>query len=238
MDDALSLPPLMRGEAVGADPFAKAVAAAALGADPGLITHRLTEASLEAALVLAPETALEEAMAMVFALSLGFGDALGALAPPEVAVHFLWPGGFRVNGARCGTLRAAASHQDPTAEPDWLVLGLVVPFQIPAGRDPGLDPDATALWEEGCVEITPRALLESTARHTLVWINTWGEGGMAALHPHWRARAWGLGEAVTAPLGDAAQSGTFLGIDERGGMLLRGTSETTLIPLSAMLERR
>jgi len=234
----LSLPPLFRGEAApnGVDPFAQAVSIAALGCDPGLIVHNSGGTELSAALVLAPDAPLEDAMAMVFAAALGFSDALGALAPPEIAVHFEWPGVLRINGARCGGFRAAAASGDPEEAPDWLVVGFNLPIMLPDGAEPGADPEKTVLHEEGCVDVDPFRLLESWSRHALVWINTWLDDGMTRLHAEWRSRAHGLGEAVDFSLGGENHKGTFVGIDERGGMLLRDGSETRLIPLSAMLE--
>ena len=233
----LSFPPLLRGEAVpwGVDPFARAVSTAALGCDPGLVVHNAGGDALKAALVLAPEAPLEDAMAMVFAAGLGFSDALGALGPPELGVHLEWPARIRVNGARCGRLRAAASTKDPAAEPDWLVIGLEVALILPEGAEPGADPEATALHEEGCIDIDPYRLLESWSRHTLVWINYWLDDGMARLHPEWRSRAHGVGEPA-APAAAGGARGVFLGLDEKGGMLLRAGEGTRLAPLSSMLE--
>lgn len=233
----LSFPPLFRGEAApdGVAPMVKAISAAALGCDPGLIVHNTSGDVLSAALVLAPEAPLEDAMAMVFAASLGFSDALGALAPPEVAVQMDWPGGIRVNGAQCGGLRAAASTTDPEAEPDWLVIALDVPING-ISDEPGAAPDRTALYEEGCADIDPYRLLESWSRHTLVWINTWLDDGMARLHADWRGRAYRMGEELSFTLHDIVHAGLFVGIDERGGMLLRDGDDTRLIPLSRMLE--
>ncbi len=238
MDVELSLPPLFRGEAApdGVDPFAQAVSIAARGCDPGLIVHSSGGAVLSAALVLAPEAPLEDAMAMVFAATLGFSDALGALAPPEVAVHFEWPGVLRINGARCGGFRAAAASPDREAVPDWLVVGFDLPVTLPDGTEPGDNPEATVLHEEGCGDVDPARLLESWSRHTLVWINTWLDGGMPRLHADWRSRALNIGEAVEFRLAGEEHRGIFAGIDERGGMLLRDGAETRLIPLSAMLE--
>jgi len=231
-------PPLLSGEAVphGTDPFAKAIAAATVGCDPGLIFHDAHADALEAAIVLAPEAPLEDAMAMVFVAAVGFADALGALAPPEVGVHFLWPGGFRINGARCGHLRAAASTSDPRDEPDWLVIGLSIPFRFQGDQQPGEDPDQTVLFEEGCAEVTPAHLLESWSRHFLLWMNTWFDGGMTRLHADWRGRAYNLGEEITLSLADEDHRGTFVGLDEKGGMLLRKGTETRLIPLTAFLD--
>ncbi len=211
------------------DPFAKAVAQAALGADPGLVTWTRDEAAMRAALVLAPEAPLEHAVSVTFAVALGLGDALGALAPPEVAVHYVWPATVKVNGGDCGRLRAAASTTDPSAEPDWLVVGVHVDYLMPDMDEPGRSPEQTCLAEEGCIEVTPPRLLDSWSRHTLVWINRWLDDGLRPIHDAWRARAWKIGE----PLADG---GLFVGLDDAGGMLVRTGTTTELRPLSSMLE--
>lgn len=231
-DEQPSFPPLLKGEETlpGMDPFAKAVASAALGTDPGLICWARDETAMRAALVLAPEAPLERAVGITFAVALGLGDALGALAPPEVAVHYVWPGAFKVNGADCGAMRAAASTTDPAAVPDWLVIGVEMPFRRPPSDDePGNRPGQTYLIEEGCVEVTPLKLLDSWARHTLVWINRWLDDGFQPLHAAWRERAWGMGENLP-------EGGTFMGLDELGGMLVKTPKTTEIRPLTTMLE--
>ncbi|SHK89119.1 Biotin-(acetyl-CoA carboxylase) ligase [Roseovarius marisflavi] len=228
-----AFPPLMSGLAVSGaiDPFEKACAMASLGCDAGLIVHNITANRLLAALVMAPEVPLEEAMAMLPACGVGFQNALGALAPPEVAVHLEWPGGIRINGAACGHFRVAAGGSDPAALPGWLVVGIDLPL-MQINERPGDRPDQTALYDEGCAEVDPVALLESWARHTLVWINRWEEDGGKDLHSEWRPLAHDMGEDVR----QNGIAGKFLGVDERFGMLLRDNDTTHLIPLSTLLE--
>lgn len=230
----ISFPPLFRGEAArpGVDPFAQAISAAALGCEPGLIIYNEGGETMIAALVLAPDAPLDQAITVAFAVALGFADALGALAPPEVGVHFDWPGGIRVNGAKCGRVRAAASTEDPAATPDWLVVGFELSLTLPGGAEPGADPDKTALFEEGCSEVDPYQLLESWSKHTLVWINAWLDDGLKKIHADWRSRAFAIGETITVE----GQTGVFLGLDEACGLLLRQGEETRLIPLTSMLE--
>ncbi|MGJ8558171.1 MAG: DUF4444 domain-containing protein [Sulfitobacter geojensis] len=230
---APSFPPLFSGLAVEGqiDPFDKACVEAARGCDAGLVVYNLGANTLHAALVFAPDVVLADAMAMMPLCGVGFQNALGALAPPEVAVHLDWAGGLRINAASCGRLRVAASGRDPAAEPDWLVIGLELPLW-PTSDAPGETPDQTALYAEGCAEVDAVDLLESWVKHTLVGINTWQDEGVAPLHKEWRGIAHGIGEDVEM----FGETGTFLGVDEKFGMLLRREDTTRLIPLTDVLE--
>lgn len=223
----------MTGIAVSgsADPFDEARTRAALGCDGGTVVHNVQANRLRAAMVLAPEVALERAMAMLPVCGVGFQNALGALAPPEVAVQLTWSGGILVNGARCGRLRAAAATADPGADPDWLVIGLDLPL-LQTVAEPGDMPDVTALYDEGCAEVDPMGLLESWARHTLVWINRWEGEGNAPLHAEWMGLVVGVGE----PVAQEGAEGVFLGVDEDFGMLVRDEDRTAVVPLSRLLE--
>ena len=228
-----SFPPLFSGLAVESqvDPFDKACAEAARGCDAGLVVHDLGANTLRAALVFAPDVQLADAMAILPLCGVGFQNALGALGPPEVAVHLEWTGGLRINGATCGTLRVAASSADPTAEPDWMVIGLELPLW-PANDAPGETPDQTALYSEGCADVNAMELLESWVKHTLVGINTWTEDGVKSLHKDWRGLSYGIGEDISID----KFSGTFLGVDEQFGMLIRAGKTTHLVPLTYLLE--
>ncbi len=227
------LPPLMSGLAVSGsiDPFVTACAKASLGCDAGLVVYNVSVDRLGSALVFAPEVPLAKAMAMLPLCGVGLQNSLGALAPPEVAVHLGWSGEIRVNGARCGRFRVAASTDDEGTQPDWMVVGFEMPL-ISARQMPGEDVEETVLYEEGCVDVDPVTLIESWARHTLNWIARWEDEGPRPLHAEWRGIAHGLGDAIR--FGEA--SGTFLGIDEDFGMLLRDGSDTRLFPLTALLE--
>lgn len=224
-------PPLMYGEASPAGAMEHACLRAVQGCDAGLVTYDLGANRLEAALVFAPEVPLAQAMAMLPLCGVGFQNALGALAPPEVAVHLGWAGDIRVNGARCGRFRVAAADHDPALVPDWLVVGLTLPLWPETDR-PGDTPEDTALYAEGCADVQAPALLEAWARHTLNHIGRWEAEGVKPLHDDWRGLAHGLGEDVT----QSGMQGTFLGVDEAFGMLLRAGDTTHLIPLTTLLE--
>ncbi|HEY9037474.1 MAG TPA: DUF4444 domain-containing protein [Roseovarius sp.] len=224
-------PPLFTGlDAERADPFALACAKAAEVCDAGLVCHDLGNDRLRAAMVFAPEVPLRDAACMLPLCGVGLQNALGALAPPEVAVHLGWGGEVYLNGGRCGAMQIAAATADPDAIPDWLVVGLTLDLWPPS-QDTGLMPDATALYAEGCGDINPTTLLEAWVRHTLLQINAWDDGGPARLHRDWPAVAHGLNSEMVA----GGDKGTFIGVDERLGLLLKTKKATRLIPLTALL---
>lgn len=227
-----TFPPLLKGEKVSAtiDPFHKAISKASLGADPGTVVYAERDDRLLAAIILAPDMPLKDAMGVCHALMLSASDSLGALGPPELAVHFIWPFGLKINGAKCGHIRCAASTSDPDAVPEWLVVGLDIPFIRPVDIEPGRHPDQTWLHEEGCIELTVPQVIESWVRHSLVWLNTFTDEGYLKIQDHWRAKCDSLGEEVDYP-----SEGTFVGTNERGDMLLREAGMTQIHPLTKEL---
>ncbi len=229
-----TFPPLFTGEAVSGstDPFTKACTKAMIGCDAGLLVHSVTPDHIKAAIVFAPETPLEAAMQAMIACGVGFQNAMGALAPPEVAVHLGWQGEIYVNGGRAGRLRVAASDTDPLKEPDWLVVGLELDLLPQNEGETGERPNDTCLMMEGCGDISPIRLLESWSRHTLVWLNDMETDGPRALHEMWRGLAKGIGEDLSI----VRVEGTFMGIDEQFGLLLKTGGTTKLFPLSGILE--
>lgn len=229
--ESLTFPPLMWGEVATDTAFGHACRKAALGCDAGLVAYLLTADRIEAALVFAPEVALAEAMTMFPLCGVGLQNALGALAPPEVAVHLAWDGGILINGASCGSFQVASSTYDPLDTPEWLVVGWTMPL-IPAHAETGETPNETALFSEGCADVSPPRLVEAWARHSLNWITRWEDQGPRGLAAEWRGLAHGIGE----PAEIDGLEGTFLGVDEAFGMLLRDTETTHLVPLTKLLK--
>ena len=229
----LQFPPLFTGLKVGAnaEPFRHAKALAIKGEDPGTVVYQLTDHLLRASILFAPDVPLQKALAMIPACGLGFQNALGSLAPPEVAVHFEWDGAIRINGARCGSLKTFASSDDPVAEPDWMIIGVELRLQHDGGN-PGDDADITALIEEGCAEVEPGALIESWVRHTLYWINRWQEDGNRPLLGDWRGFLYNVGETTEF----CRKSGLFVGIDDDFGAMLRDGDTTETLSLTHLVE--
>lgn len=223
------LPPLLTGREVAADadPLAAAVRVASDGGDPGVFVFAGAGDRLRFAVTLAPEVPLERALQMVHALMIAVGDSIGALAPPEVAVEYRWPGTILINGAAAGRVRLTASGGDPAAVPDWLVVALDLRLAADDAGEPGERPGETSLYEEGSGPIAPSRLLESMSRHFLVWLRRWEEDGFRPLHDAWSARA---------EPGMTAGGAVFVGLDADGRALLKDAAGTRADSLAAHLE--
>ncbi|MEN8709831.1 MAG: DUF4444 domain-containing protein [Paracoccaceae bacterium] len=227
----LTLPPLFTAHGVpaGHEVPATAIAQAVLGCDAGSVFYQITKDRLSCAIVFAPEIPLPQAAIVLPLCAVGFQNALGVLAPPEVAVHLEWTGGVRINGAKCGTLTLHASDSEGT--PDWSIVHLTLPLW-PDQDDLGHTPDQTALFAEGCVDVDPHRLLEAWVRHILVWISEWEGGDTRNLHSTWRGLAHNIGEEIDL----MNHHGAFVGLDEDFGALMRMGDTTTLIPLTTLIQ--
>ena len=237
MTERPHFPPIFRPYAVTADldPIDRAVDMAKKGTDAGTILWSARQDVYECAVVLAPEYALEESLPIVLVASLGLGDALGALVPPVVAVTFGWPDRIEINGGVVGHMRVIlADTPNPTAVPDWLVIG----FHLAnAGHWKSADETGhqmTTLVEEGC-QVDVLDLLESFSRHFLAWINRWQSDGVQPVQQAWMSRTLDVGKSVSIQVDGRRREGTFKGLNDRCGLELADQGRHQVIPLDIVI---
>ncbi|MCI4665372.1 MAG: biotin/lipoate--protein ligase family protein [Neomegalonema sp.] len=236
--ESLNLPPLLTDIAVtgDVDPFLAAEAAARDGIDAGAVFWALREDRMEAALVLAPEQPLRDALPVLFAGQQALTDAIGALGPAEIAAHWAWPDVFLLNGAAAGRLRVSTDTDNLDATPRWLILALSLRRLPPEDIEPGERPDETSLAAEGLGDLAIRDLVSAWARHALYWITTHQNEGLAPLMREWRGRAHGADGEVELTLGpEAPLIGAWLGVDEEGGLIIKTEQRTVRLGLERVL---
>ncbi len=235
-----TFPPLLTGHDVKGKPgpFKTACARAVSGeAGAGDIFWARDTSRFDWACVLEPEVETARALQMHFTAMVALGDAFGAIAPPEVAFQYRWPGELLVNGGRAGRARIAVGPEDGGGVPAWLVTGLDLAIKRDgAGDEPGADPDNTALFEEGCGEITRTELVESVSRHFLNWVHTWNDEGFRSVHETWLARAAGWQEEISLAWAGEEHTGKFLTIDDEGNMILKGDDGMKSLAIAEALE--
>jgi biotin-(acetyl-CoA carboxylase) ligase len=231
------LPPPYRAIAVepGVAPFVHACGLARERTEDGVLVWSRRTDRLDSALVMQPDSPLPDTLPILYALFLAVGDALGALLPPIVAVHFRWPDRVEVNGTLAGGLRVAwATVSNDLETPAWLVAGITIAIASASDRF-DVDPDRTTLQDEGGGDIGAIDLLEAVARHLLVWLNRWQDDGLAPLCTHWVSRAAGLADELDLSLPDERLTGRFAGLDDMGRLRLSTGGVIRTIPLERAL---
>jgi len=218
---ALNLPPPFRLVTLRelGDAFAHATAIAA-EAGAGTLVWVGRFDLVEFALVVEPDEPLKTARRSTFYAGMAaLADALLVHAPPEKLIAFDWPDAVFVDGGLVGGGRLAGPvDAAEEARPDWLVFGAMIRTVTTAAGEPGVRPFAAALEEEGFDELGAGQLVESFARHFMVVVDGWREGGFATV-----AKSY-LQWLPTEP-------GVRRDIDDNGDLLVRRQNRVERRPL-------
>ena len=195
------------------DAFAHAIAVAPeQGAGTLVYVGRFDLA--EFAVVLEPDEPLRTARRAHYMGMAALIDAILSHAPPEKPITIDWPDAIRVDGGLVGGGRLAwpesAREDEP---PGWLVFGGMIRTVSMTGADPGLNPMAAALQEEGFTDLAAAELVASFARHLMVHIDALQEYGFGAIARNYLQRL-------------APESGVRRDIDASGDLLVRRAGRT------------
>jgi len=143
----------------------------------------------EFAVILEPEQPLASARRAFYVCMVALGDALAAAAPPEKPIVIEWPDSIYVDRGLIGGGRLAwPDHSDEGAAPDWLVFGVSIRMAFPTREESGLHPLSTALAEERFDDVSSERLVEGFARHLMVLVDRWQEGGFALIATEYISR--------------------------------------------------
>jgi biotin-(acetyl-CoA carboxylase) ligase len=164
--------------------------------------------------VLEPDEPLRQARRAFYAGMVGLADALAAHAQAETAITIGWPDSISINGGLVGGGRLAwppGINEDET--PPWLVFGAMIRTVSLTRDEPGLNPLATALEEEGFTDMMSSELVESFARNFMLAFDSWTENGFGAVAKTYLTRL---------PIGQ----GLRRDIDDNGDLLVRRMAKT------------
>lgn len=216
--------------------------------EPGNLFWLDSDRNVDFTLYLEPEVSFEKSAQMLSVGMVAFGEAMGAIAPPEFGIQFGWPDVIYANKAKLGKVELFThDNLSPEDVPQWMLLHLQVALKYTQDYiEPGDQPDVTTLSEEGCGYLCSTEIIESVSRHLLTWIHIWEEDGFRPVHQAWMSNALNVNQKVTyidreqanqdVPSHDAASrdlvsKGVFLGLDETGGQLIKTTKDTIGLPL-------
>jgi Biotin/lipoate A/B protein ligase family len=236
-DGGLDLPPGFRAIALRerGDAFVEAQRLAPEAGAATLVWVRRFD-TVEFAVVLEPDETLPGARRALYACMNAAADALSAHGPPEKPIAFSWPDTILFDGGILGGARlASAPGAIDGAIPDWLVVGFVIrsvvalaPTHDPAGKLVGhiLDQPmvrGTSLEGEGFQMMDAGQLIESFARHLMVYVDQWQEKGFVPVGQQFLARL-------------PTVRGAKHGIDINGDLLVRNVATPAKVERQPLAE--
>jgi hypothetical protein len=144
---------------------------------------------VEFAVVMEPEEPLAAARRSLYMAQCALHDTLAVHAPPEKLIEFAWPDAILVDGGLVAGVRIGwPKDADEKAPPQWLVFGAMVRTAIMGAGEPGTRPDSAALDEEGFEELGPGRIIETFARHLMVWVDVLQQDGFRPVAEHYLQR--------------------------------------------------
>jgi BirA family biotin operon repressor/biotin-[acetyl-CoA-carboxylase] ligase len=133
--------------------------------------------------------------------------------PPKVACK--WPNDVLIEGQKvCGILPELTTDD---SKRHWIVLGIGINLNAVELDPSAYPPTALSLHH---IDTTPEHVLTVLTRTLHKWLAIWREQGFAAVRAAWTACGPEQGAVVAVGLPDGAVSGTFVGLDDDGAMLL------------------
>jgi BirA family biotin operon repressor/biotin-[acetyl-CoA-carboxylase] ligase len=133
--------------------------------------------------------------------------------PPKTTCK--WPNDVLIEGEKvCGILPEMVSDD---SKRNWIVLGIGINLNG-LTLDPGAYPPTALSLHH--IDTTPAHVLTVLTRSLHKWLERWRADGFDAIRTAWMACGPEVGATVAVGLPEGAVSGTFLGLDDDGAMLL------------------
>jgi hypothetical protein len=183
---------------------------------------------VEFAVVLEPEEPLAVARRSFYTCLCALYDALAVHAPPEKLIQFVWPDVILVDGGLvAGTRLGWPKGAEEKETPEWVVFGAMIRAAIMGAGEPGARVESAALEDEGFDELGSGRLIETFARHLMMWIDVFQQEGFRPVAEHYLQRL-------------PAEQAVERSIDGGGDLLTRpkGKLDTRKQKLLPALEKR
>lgn len=223
-NDPPLLPPILTPIPVvkNVDVFAKAIAVAGKS-ETGTVLYSENPEYVEVAIILSPEVPKIKCNQMLYIMMVASGDAIGALAPPEVAVTYAFPGFIFLNRGEAGLVKIeVAPSNDDQSIPDWMVVGLKLRLNNNIEiNENEIHADITSLADEGGGYVSRTRAIESLSRHFLAWISQWEDEGFKPVTEVWNKRR----EETKVITLKNDQQVSWVGLDENGLAIVKSNAK-------------
>jgi len=142
-------------------------------------------------------------------------NVLESFVPAANSVRLKWPNDVFINGKKAAGILIETESQGQLRLP-WAVIGIGVNIT-------GAPENATSLHDIGVKNYEAGHVLEFLSQELQLLVKRWEEKGFAPIREAWLARAYKLGQTITARLPKETLTGIFEGLDETGALLLTST---------------
>lgn len=158
-------------------------------------------------LILRPKTAPADIGQLSFLSAVALANALEEILPATVRIHLKWPNDLLLNGKKAAGILIET-------EGDFAIVGIGVNIT-------GAPKGATFLKALGAEKVEAGRLLEGVAGEVDRLAGLWEKEGFQDIREAWLARAYKLGEEITARLPQQTLTGIFKGLDKSGALQLQ-----------------
>ena len=174
------------------------------------------QGNLAASLLMTVDRPAAEAAQVSFLAALAAADLIDTCLG-EGAARLKWPNDVLIHGRKAvGVLVESGARPDRRL---WLAVGVGVNL---ASHPTDVERPATSLAEHmASPPSAPKAAIEILATAFERWRTAWAAEGFPPIAAAWTARAYGLGEACEARLGDRTLAGVAEGLEPDGALRLR-----------------
>ena len=235
-NDTPLLPPILTPIPVvnGIDVFAKAIAVAGKS-ETGTVLYSENPEYVEVAIILSPEIPKIKCNQMLYIMMVASGDAIGALAPPEVAVTYAFPGFIFLNRGEAGLVKVEiAPSNDDQSIPDWMVVGLKLRLNNNIEiNENEINADVTSLADEGGGYVSRTRAIESLSRHFLAWVSQWEDEGFKPVTEVWNKRR----EETKVVTLKSGQEVSWVGLDENGLAIVKSNAQELFLSPIDIIEQ-
>lgn len=235
-NDPPLLPPILTPIPVvkDVDVFAKAIAVAGKS-ETGTVLYSENPEYVEVAIILSPEVPKIKCNQMLYILMVAAGDAIGALAPPEVAVTYSFPGFIFLNRGEAGFVKIeVAPSTDDKSIPDWMVVGLKLRLNNNIEiNENEINADVTSLADEGGGYVSRTRAIESLSRHFLAWVSQWEDEGFKPVTEVWNKRR----EETKVVTLKSGQEVSWVGLDENGLAIVKSNAQELFLSPIDIIEQ-
>ena len=214
--------------------FAKAIAVAGKS-ETGTVLYSENPEYVEVAIILSPEVPKIKCNQMLYIMMVASGDAIGALAPPEVAVTYAFPGFIFLNRGEAGLVKVEiAPSNDDQSIPDWMVVGLKLRLNNNIEiNENEINADVTSLADEGGGYVSRTRAIESLSRHFLAWVSQWEDEGFKPVTEVWNKRR----EETKVVTLKSGQEVSWVGLDENGLAIVKSNAQEVFLSPIDIIEQ-